>query len=68
MTQDGPGDGDASMRVPSTPTEGLPEGLLAPGQVLGNRYQISSQLDKGGVGEVRQAFDPFPRWKTVPEW
>ena len=30
--------------VVSAPTEGMPEGLLAPGQVLGDRYQIRSQL------------------------
>ena len=51
MSHDEPGDGDVSAPVPSTPTEAMPEGFLAPGQVLGDRYQIRSQLGRGGMGE-----------------
>ena len=39
-----------------------------PGQVLGDCDQICSQPDRGRVGEVKQVCDPFPGWKTVPEW
>ena len=70
MFQDGPVDGDGSALAPSAPTEDLPEGFLAPGQVLGDRYQIRSQLGRGGMGEVWRGFDlklrvevgVFPGW------
>jgi WD40 repeat protein len=55
MSQDGTGDGE--RMAPEAPTEGMVGGLLSPGQVLGERYQIRERLGSGGMGEVWHAFD-----------
>ena len=46
----GRGAGVVDNGIPSAPTEGMPEGFLSPGQVLGDRYQIRSLLGRGEWG------------------
>jgi len=57
MPPEGPADGRAAAPDPIAPTEDLPESSILPGQVLGERYRIRSQLGAGGMGEVWRAFD-----------
>ena len=45
MPRDDGAEGGSPSPAPSAPTEAMPEGLLATGQVLGDRYQIRSQLE-----------------------
>ena len=67
MSQDG--SGEVELRVPSAPTEGLPDGFLAPGQVLGDCYQIRSQLGRwvasGGEDDTIRLW-PMPDLSKPP--
>ena len=39
------------------PTESMPTEFLTPGRLEGDRYQVGELLGRGGMGEVRRAFD-----------
>jgi WD40 repeat protein len=41
----------------TAPTVGVADGLLSAGRVIGERYQVREVLGRGGMGEVRRAFD-----------
>jgi len=57
MSQDGREPDHATRTEGEGETLDMPEGFepFAPGQVLGERYQILEMLGRGGMGEVWQA-------------
>ena len=54
-----PDPGDPTRTEGEGATVDLPGGVggIAPGQVLGERYQVLELLGRGGMGEVWHAFD-----------